>query len=319
MTIPVEKITKVVSHANCPDGIASAMIVRDALPSVPIEFMQYNTPEHENMVVQEGLTFVDFSPHHSRYQEFIDGGAFCLDHHKGAKDVVAAFGERGVYADEKEEPGVSGAVLAFRHIWQPSVYRIKRLGKMVGEQEVSRFAELAGIRDTWQTKSPDWFLAKKQAQTLMRLPRDFWMSIDLAEAIDLLNGTLPAFIDDDWNESILRKVREAWRTKSEKGTKVVLFEGTRSSSDAAELIDKDADLVVGFNMFVEGGERKIIYSTRSHTGFDCKALAKMFPGGGGHTAAAGFNTLVNHEGKNPYDMFIEILDMFEGGWVLPKD
>lgn len=306
--IPLDKVTKIISHANCPDGLAAAMIVRDALPHVPIEFVQYDSPEHETMAVQDGLLFVDFTPYYDRYQEFVDAGAFCLDHHKSQKDIVEAFGERGVYACEDAEPGVSGAVLAFRHIWQPAG------GGTVDESDVERFAELAGIRDTWQTKHPDWPEAKRVANTLMRLPRDWWMTISMGEALDLLDGPLPGFFEQDWDRMIARNVRDAWRAKSAKGTKVVLFEGTRSSSDAAQLVDQDADLVVGFNMFCKGGDRRIVFSMRSHTGFDCKKLAKMFPGGGGHTAAAGFHTVIAHEGKNPYDFFLEILNLYEDGW-----
>lgn len=68
---------------------------------------------------------------------------------------------------------------------------------------------------------------------------------------------------------------------------------------------------MGFDYEVEtpanGGppNRKVIYSNRSHTTFDCKAFAKAF-GGGGHTKAAGFNVTLESPSV-PYTMGIKTL------------
>ena len=120
--LPIEKLKAlkvIVSHENCADGLASAMILKDVLPKAKVVFLQYGTPDHVNLVAEEGMIFCDFSPPPARAQEFVDVGAIVLDHHKTAKAVVALFGDLGVFADEKDDPGVSGAVLAYREVWLP--------------------------------------------------------------------------------------------------------------------------------------------------------------------------------------------------------
>ena len=115
MPIPLEvlkAVKTIVAHEKCPDGIAAALILKDVLPEARVIFCQYSTPEHETLAAEPGMLFADFSPPKARVQEFVDKGAVVLDHHKTAKDIVAAFGDNGVFGDEIAEPGVSGAVLA---------------------------------------------------------------------------------------------------------------------------------------------------------------------------------------------------------------
>ena len=140
---------KLITHANCMDGLATAMIVRDALPDIPIEFVQYNTPEYLALKPEPGVIFCDVVPAQGKPDEvsaWAAAGAVMLDHHKENRDIVEACGALGVFADEKTEPGVSGAVLAQRHVWTAV------LGTEPSERErlVHEFARLVGTRDTWQ-------------------------------------------------------------------------------------------------------------------------------------------------------------------------
>lgn len=141
--IPIEllkRVTVVYSHAHCPDGLASAMILKDAFRmlgmSPRIELLTHGTPEHVKAgspwVGREGLAlFCDIAPHpkafhtdrHASLSEAVQHAGphtIVLDHHKGTEDIVRSFGELGVFADEKLEPDVSGAVLAFEHVWLPA-------------------------------------------------------------------------------------------------------------------------------------------------------------------------------------------------------
>ena len=153
MSIPTPKLRAVrhiIAHDNCPDGVASAMILKQVLPDAKVSFVQYNTPEHESMAPEEHALFCDFSP--ATPEGWVEKGAIVLDHHKTAKTVVEAFGELGVYADEAAEPGVCGALLAYREVWLQLAKE-----QYEGEAEVvETFSTLAGIRDTWQKHDSRW-------------------------------------------------------------------------------------------------------------------------------------------------------------------
>ena len=101
---------------TCPDGRASAIILHDAFPAAKVVFLTHDTQEYLELPAEPDQVWCDIVPPHARASEFVAAGAWVLDHHKGAKDIVAMFGERGVFADEKERPGVSGAMLAWEFV-----------------------------------------------------------------------------------------------------------------------------------------------------------------------------------------------------------
>jgi len=117
----MKNIKKLICHGpNCADGKASALILHDALPEAEIVFCNYGTPEYKALTPEPGVLFCDFSPYVEREQgpkdppmtaygralaqAWVDAGTIVLDHHKGCADLVALFGDRGVFADEKAEP-----------------------------------------------------------------------------------------------------------------------------------------------------------------------------------------------------------------------
>jgi hypothetical protein len=321
----LKNVRTIVTHEGCPDGIASAILCHDALPQAEIVWLQYGTAKRRELLATEGMLFVDMTPEPSRNQEFVDAGAIALDHHRGAAEQVAAFGELGVFADEKAEPGVSGAVLAYRHVWLPMHVGARR-GFAEGEiaKRASDFAYLAGVRDTWQTKDPHWAASCAQAEALRFWPVDTCLMADPFgcdhEPHRRLIQIGPILVAKK-AEAVTRALERAWRTTTAKGTRLVVFEGTSLTSDAAEALGDTADLVIGFGYEVEDGQAKLILSSRSHTTFDCSALAKRF-GGGGHTAAAGFSTTFgfaytggnNAEevaAQNPYVAARDFVEWFE--------
>jgi hypothetical protein len=116
----LREVTTLVTHDNCSDGLASAMLVKDAMPHhVEIVFVSYGTPAYLNLKAESGMLFCDIAPPEARAQEFVDAGALVLDHHKTQRHIVEMFGERGVFGDETRDPGVSGAMLAFLEVWLP--------------------------------------------------------------------------------------------------------------------------------------------------------------------------------------------------------
>jgi len=317
-SVGAKEIKRIVVHKDCPDGIASAMILKNALHEeraygAEIEFVQYSTPEHRDMVAEPGMLFCDFAPHHTRTQDFLDAGSIVLDHHKSQKEVVMQFVEsgRGAFADEDERPGVSGALLAYECVWDP-------LNPSPGERmappnraAVHKLARLAGIRDTWQTQAPEWKAACEQAEAMR-----FWGPERLLTVPPQGWGVKLKAVGERALERRLELasmcLSDAYRFTTPKGARVVLFQGVHAVSDAAEEIDKDADVVVGFLLHMLDGEPDLIYSLRSHTDFDCAAFARaMSPGGGGHSRAAGFGLEIGLHAANPFGLFRDLLIEYE--------
>jgi hypothetical protein len=280
---PIARVSTIISHADCPDGIASAMILHAALPRARVVFVEHNTPEHTNLPAAPRLLFCDIIPPPARSAEFVDAGAFVLDHHKGVEDIVRAFGERGHFADEKTEPGVSGALLAYRHVWLP----------LRGQDaNVDRFASLAGIRDTWQTSSPDWDEACAQAAALT-----FYGYERLAESPTLGPNELEV-----GRLLLAKKLQTARSIAASKCFKldgrVAMFnDRDRALSDVAHFVlqdDPEVEIVCGFHYkVVSDGRMLLVCSLRSRAGeVDVAAIARI-NGGGGHTSAAGFSVEVD--------------------------
>lgn len=351
--IDIEKLKAVrtiVSHDNCTDGLAAAMLLHDVLPDAEIIFAQHGTEAYEKIEVRPNVLFVDIVPHIEtaeiagtkkreitpaglkRLEEWIKAGTIVLDHHKGVKDVVEKFGTNAVFGDEKLDPGVSGGPLAYKHVWKPlnalrrEEHKKDEFYDPIVEDQcdefekfTARFAERAGIRDTWQRHNPEWYEATLQGEVLYFWPREFWLvDIRLADVARLWEHKfhpVGSILMKKQAASTQWTLSEAYKFTSLRGTRVVCFNSPRASSDVAELVDKDADLIIGFKYkcdLNEGDARspKLLFSTRSHTFYDCMSLTKWY-GGGGHTKAAGFNKDVLKEDLNAYAYIENIVNKYE--------
>lgn len=299
------QVKTIITHKDCPDGVASAVLLHDALPNAAIRFVQHGTPEMETLKAEPGMLFCDITPPKERVQEFIAAGALVLDHHKGAEAIVRAFGDRGVFADEKTEPGVSGALLAYQEVWLP-------LADPDETTIAEEFAKLAGVRDTWQTQSTDWREACALSAALTFYSPESWLDVK-----DPFNPGSSWLLDRTMVGTLLleKKARDVAKAierafyfyagangggfDARPGWRVLVFEGTTLSSDVAETVGSRYDLVVGFGFTAEGGKQKLILSTRSHAAFDCAAFCKAH-GGNGHTKAAGCSIELVMGGYQPY-------------------
>lgn len=337
----LKAVQTIVVHENCADGLASAILLKDAFygKTVEIVFLQHNTEEHKAFAVRPNTLFADFIPYaetaevpvpHGRpkrmltetgratVQAWIDAGAMVLDHHKTARDsgLIDMFLEAGlaVFGDEKTQPGICGATLAYEHVWKPF-----RGDLAVQEQFAREFARIAGIRDTWQKASPDFRESSLQMQVLTFYPREHWMSMGLTALAARWRSDFRPIgeVLMTRQERAVQKVSEnAFRLTTAKGTRIAAFDALRHSSDVAEALGKEADLVIGFTVSSdrnpETGEQtpKLILSTRSHTGYDCSALASRY-GGGGHSAAAGFNHVLLSTDPQPFEMIRRLVEAYE--------
>lgn len=311
-------VTHIVTHKDCADGMASAMILKNVLPGTKLTFLHYSSPDHKDLVAEPGMLFCDFSPAKDRVQEFVDVGSLVLDHHKFARETVEAFGVNGIFADEATEPGVCGAVLAYRHVWLP-LQEASSPPPGLGSSKpqplvdaiVKDLATLAGIRDTWQKHDPRWQAACEQAEALRWWPEDHLVGSPLTSwpgYIQPLGGILFAK-----NLKYAKQLSEtSYRFVSKKGTRVLIFGGVSMSSDTAEQAGDTADLVVGFSYKCDDGKPVVIFSTRTRgETFNCGEFC-VAHGGGGHTKAAGFTLpLTLDTDPNPIQHFRGILEAYE--------
>lgn len=305
-------VTTIITHRNasipCPDGVASALILRSALSGLEIRFLTHDA-ELLHLPATPGMLFCDIAPPAHRVAEFLDAGALVLDHHRTARGVVESFGKDGVFADEKEKPGVSGAWLAFQEVWLPL------RGQLRERPEVEKVARLAGIRDTWQRASIEWREACEQAEALTFWPWSAW-------PIDFVGNSYATMRLWDIGPVLLEKKEARTRelrasgirmNTTEKGTRVLIVP-TTETSDVAELEGTESDIVVGFR-YGKTDRRELpllIVSTRSHAGFDCASLSRAY-GGGGHTKAAGFSVELDEDAVQPFEMIMNLLERFESG------
>lgn len=317
MPIPIEKlqaVKNVVVHEACPDGLASAMILRACYPTAGIKFVQYDTRAHKELEAQPNTIFADFSPHPDRVDDFKRVESIVLDHHQTQKGVVASFGELGVFGDEATEPGVSGAVLTFREVWLPLIGNGYDDGVMATmptakeRQTILDFATLAGIRDTWQTKSPRWQESCEQAAAMFFWPPDVLLPVPPDKWEEKLSLG-PLLLEKQLKRS-KRNADNSFRFTTTKGTRVAVFEGTTSASDAAEYLGETVDLAVGFDIFMQDGKPVMLWSIRSHTNFDCGTFCKAH-GGGGHLRAAGFKLVLQPDDPNPFYLAKRVIEAYE--------
>jgi oligoribonuclease NrnB/cAMP/cGMP phosphodiesterase (DHH superfamily) len=309
-------VKTVVTHANCPDGIASALVVKHVLPNVNVRFVSYGTTEHEELPVEPGMLFVDFSPSAARAAEFVEAFCMVLDHHRTAKPVVEMFGDRGIFADETYEPGVCGAVLAYRHIWLPLAYRAEVAAPSPSlDAVINHFVYLSGVRDTFRRDSLHWEAACGQAEMLRFYPLasmlsdadGFFRTLDEREVIGKMLY--------EKRLTTARRLRDnAHRIEIEdKRILDIAIIPSTDTTDVADVFDEAVsipDVIVGFSFFVDSKSReeKMVLSLRSHKEFDCAAFCKKL-GGGGHKAAAGCTLTLASNDAQPYtfiaDLFTE--------------
>lgn len=304
-----KKTKTIVTHANCADGMMSAILLHDVLPSAEILFLTYNTKEHAELEAKPGMLFCDMTPPRARFQEFLseDLGTIVLDHHVKAKDLVLAFGKRGFFADENEDPGISGAVLAHDLIWHPEQKLRMSLsdngaGFLQRVAEITDVVELVGIYDTWQKYHSRWMEACYLTEVLRFFPWLHWRDQSCCSPTryaptrgDPLDDGVPSF-SWWWEEqkrigqtlldrkaSRLSKTSEgAARVMTTAKLRYMIVNDYYAANDVLEAHKDDIDLAIGF-MHVPN---QIRISLRSNGKFDCGSFATLH-GGGGHTNASG--------------------------------
>ena len=346
----LRQVTHVYCHGHCPDGLASAMILKDAFRmlgmSPRIEFLTHGTPEHQVATdTIEQVLFCDIAPKAGAGSWLVrEKWPIVLDHHVGAKAVVESFGSLGVYADAEKEPGVSGAVLAFREVWKPIWDVWDQQEKPVPpmpKNAVQDFAYCVGARDTWQTQDGRFLRGQWTSKILMTLPAAYWLAefpeqwtqrvpYCTAREIEMGRAWFEAH-EEAVRQAVEQVVRyellEAEQVPSGGRRAVYLYvfqeqaSGFRFCSDVSEALRKQTagrmnrGVVAGFSYVVDkpGASPRLLYSLRGLNDFDVQKFATA-NGGGGHKAAAGFSVdPQRNDVKNPYEAIRYRLEEFLRG------
>jgi len=281
-----KQITEIYVHASCPDGIASALIcakVAEIIGIKPeIHFIQYQTPEHKNLEAKPHQLFVDITPPLTRWQDWVNLDPIVLDHHKTAETVTRML--NGVFGDESK----SGALLAYEYLMYP-------IRDLISEDELHRwenFAKLCAIRDTWNTKHPDWYHAAAMGHGLLSAGHD-----SLLESINFLDFDKIYQLGKLVIDKIKRKTKVIAKTAhtqieiiNYQQCEFAFFNLTEPTfSDTAEFLRTDYGIDVAVSYFyMHGDNPRTVVSFRSNDKVNVRLIAEKF-GGGGHDKAAGCN------------------------------
>ena len=290
----LQAVNTIVTHANCADGIVSALLCKAALPAARVLFLHYGTTEHRTLAAEPGMLFVDMTPLRERAAEFVAAGAIVLDHHEEQAGIVAAFGERGVYS---AEPGTSGAVLAYCEVYS-RLMPARMPGHMAGGL---RLAQLAGIYDTWQTADPEWDIACQWREVQIYAGFGHLAAMTFRDITALCDQLGPLMFGKAMAEAKAHAAR-AHRVTID-GVRFAIIP-TKATNYVADIVT-GCDVVAGHAYAHDPAGRLLTWSLRGCSGFVVSTIAKRHPGGGGHPHAAGFS--VPDDGRSPYARLGELL------------
>lgn len=302
--LPIEALKSrrsIFTHRACADGSAAAMIAKAALPHCEVRAFAYDDPEYRNLPVTPGALWLDIAPwapptsrkptpdellaRRVAMLPWVDAGAMVCDHHASARDLVAAFGDLGVFGENTSSE--SGAWLAFREVFV-------RRGNY--SDDFHRVAHLSAVYDTWRVDSPDWRPACHLAALLQTVPLSWCLGapayVVLQRADDL--GT---HLHADMADRAAKVAKGAVRDRIG-GRNVAIVPTTEVNL----LSIPEADIIAGFRY--QPGSPRVKWSLRSSK-VDVGAIAER-NGGGGHKAAAGFH--LADDGRSPYAQIADLLE-----------
>lgn len=162
----LRKVTRVVYHSNCADGLSSALICKAALEfidNVDVEYVPITYGiDLESLDIRPGTLFVDMCPAKINADKWVEVNPIVLDHHESAKPIVAKF-VNGIFGDSN----YSGAMLAFEHVLS-TVRNELHITKEIFDTW-QNFATLCMIYDTWKSTHKDWLPACRLTTGLITL------------------------------------------------------------------------------------------------------------------------------------------------------
>ncbi len=296
-------VKKIVVHKFCHDGTTSAMIIKDVLHDVEVFFAGHKDKEYLELEAVPGILFCDISPPPGREKEFFDVKSIVLDHHVKCEKIIKDFEAADLGAYGETADGISGAVLAYNHVWMPLEEKAKTPKRLVCSLQ-----RLAGIRDTYQKDSIEWVDAQEQTEALAFYPSEHFLD-NHACAILPEEKALGRVLCER-NDSILKRAVEGAFILHWNNVKVGIIPGHKIISDAAEELRKN-NVPITFSFGFKLSEYKtpfMIISSRSDGSFDCNQFASYFNGGGHVQAAGGMSIDIKDETPSPYTVIKLMLE-----------
>jgi oligoribonuclease NrnB/cAMP/cGMP phosphodiesterase (DHH superfamily) len=262
----------VIYHKNCNDGTAAATAAWLALGSTAKYIpMMYGDPIPD-MPDCEFLYIVDFSLPVDKLAEFnkkLNGNLRVLDHHKTAEESLK--GLPYCTFDMKK----CGSMLTWEYFHK--------------NEPVPRFFHYIQDYDIWTKKLPYTDEATAYINSFHRTLQDFNAHIKTFE-IDFDGVVTQGRAMLRYHNMDVEKVCQSARKHKWNGEIDCLVVNTPAffASDVGGLLaerNPDAKFICCYSDTHDG---KRYYSLRSKGEFDVSAVAKTFPGGGGHKNASGF-------------------------------
>ena len=276
----------VIYHDNCPDGFTAAWAVWRALGDTA-EYLPatYGQPHPLAKTRGRRVILVDFSYPRAALEEIAQGVGTTVevyDHHKTARDDLTSWSSGKVVFDMER----SGAGIA----WDEFTEDKEALWLGVRPWLIAYVED----RDLWRWKLPD---SREVSEYLFSLDRTFaeWSHVDAAWGSTPTGraGLGPAI---EAGRALLRAKRLRVAAMCANARMMTFEDGTRlpgvnASWDFSEigerLCEQFPDAPAGGYYFDRADKRQ--WGFRSRGGFDVSALCKRH-GGGGHAAAAGFES-----------------------------
>ena len=200
--------------------------------------------------------------------------------------------------------------MAYRHVY---------LALMDESELVKDFANICGIYDTWQTKSPLWEKARECTEALFFFPKKTWLEPPIFPNLDTWGArmSIGAVLVSKKNWTVKKALEEAYRA-TVGPLKVIMVQDTTAINEIAEAAGDEVDIVAGFRYYMEDNSdredwcegfaknAKFKVSLRSRKDFNVRELALHY-GGGGHVKAASFVENIGPRHENPYRRVIELI------------
>lgn len=295
--IDLSRFNVLVTHANCADGIAAAMVARTRQQLV-VAFCNYDDDAHRKWNPAPDILWVDMTPHRDSIETTGTIPGMCIDHHSGARDICERF-ESHIF--HKEGPGISGSMLLLDAVAPLSGERAS-----LSERNI---VELVGIYDSWDVDNPRWLTASKVAGAMKLWPLDVllgqWGDQRLVDALlPCGEGLL------DQQKARLRTIERGMRYYPSLKIAIVQADSSDTSLFAGRLAKEGkAFVTVGFAATVRDGVAGYMLCLRSslmpdRSYVDVEKIATKH-GGGGHPSSAG--CWVDAGRKDPWNRIMEVL------------
>lgn len=271
----------VIRHGACRDGFCASWVLSRRFPNAEHFDGFYGQPPPLDLARNRDVVLVDFSYPRPQMLDLANACAtmLVLDHHLTAQDALRDFVAPNANVRIVFDMERSGAGLAWDNYYPG--------------QPRPMVVDYVEDRDLWRLELP---YTKQVNAYLSTIPFEFdaWTQVEVDAYQDQIEAHSPIVTARERGRWIMAKTEQYVREVC-KNARTVEFEGhavplvNAPQVDISEVLDRlcvDAPFAMGWWQRADGVFQ---YGLRSRGGFDVSELAKRH-GGGGHKAAAGFQS-----------------------------